>query len=556
MVIDPIRKPTGELIGFAKITRDLTERRAAEEELKKSQEEFRLLVLGVTDYAIYMLSPEGIVTNWNLGAQRIKGYAPEEIIGAHFSKFYTAEDREAGEPQKALATAHRDGRSEKEGWRLRKDGSRFWAHVVIDAIRDDFGKHIGYAKITRDITERKKSQEQLEATREALLQSQKLEAIGKLTGGVAHDFNNLLMAILGSLELMRKRLPTDPKLLMLLENAVQGAQRGSTLTKRMLAFARQQELKREAVDIPELVRGMSDLLQSSLGPSAVIETRFPLVSKPVLADANQLEMILLNLTVNARDAMPNGGQIVIATRDEVLRPGEDNRLNPGAYVCLTVRDTGIGMDEKTLQRAMEPFFTTKGLGKGTGLGLSMVHGIAEQSGGWFTLRSRLGEGTTAELWLPVAEEQAPAMARGERALSDATTHQYALTVLAVDDDELVLTNTVAMLDDLGHHGIAVSSGKAALDILKQDASVDLVITDYAMPNMTGLELFVAIKKQWPDIPVVIATGFAEMAETYDGLPKLAKPFTVAELHGTLDRIQLRRDPGRILKFRTRPKSKN
>ena len=205
-----------------------------------------------------------------------------------------------------------------------------------------------------------------------------------------------------------------------------------------------------------------------------------------------------------------------ATRDEVLRPGEDNRLNPGAYVCLTVRDTGIGMDEKTLQRAMEPFFTTKGLGKGTGLGLSMVHGIAEQSGGWFTLRSRLGEGTTAELWLPVAEEQAPAMARGERALSDATTHQYALTVLAVDDDELVLTNTVAMLDDLGHHGIAVSSGKAALDILKQDASVDLVITDYAMPNMTGLELFVAIKKQWPDIPVVIATGFAEMAAFHPG----------------------------------------
>ena len=219
------------------------------------------------------------MTNWNLGAQRIKGYLPDEIIGSHFSKFYTAEDREAGEPQRALETVEREGRFEKEGWRVRKDGTRFWAHVVIDPIRDDHGKLIGYAKITRDITERKKSQELLEGAREALLQSQKMEAIGQLTGGIAHDFNNLLMVVLGSLELMRKRLPDDPKLMALLENAVQGAQRGSTLTKRMLAFARRQELKKEAIDIPELVRGMSDLLQRSLGPSVAIETHFPLVAQ-------------------------------------------------------------------------------------------------------------------------------------------------------------------------------------------------------------------------------------------------------------------------------------
>jgi PAS domain S-box-containing protein len=449
VVIDPIRRPTGELVGFAKITRDLTERKFAEETLKQSQEQFRLLVQGVTDYAIYMLNPEGIVSNWNLGAQRIKGYLPDEIVGKHFSKFYTDEDREAGEPQRALGTAEQNGRSEKEGWRVRKDGTRFWAHVVIDAIRDDNGKLIGFAKITRDITERKRSQELLEGAREALLQSQKMEAIGQLTGGVAHDFNNLLMAVLGSLELMRKRLPDDPKLMVLLENAVQGAQRGTTLTKRLLAFARRQELKKDVIDIPELVRGMSDLLQRSLGPSIVIETHFPLVAKPVLGDANQLEMILLNLTVNARDAMPNGGQIVIATRDEVLRPGEGSKLSPGTYVCLTVRDTGTGMDEVTLHRAMEPFFTTKGPGKGTGLGLSMVHGVAEQSGGWFTLRSRPGEGTTAELWLPVAEGEAPASARSEGVLTDTVADRASLTVLAVDDDGLVLTNTVAMLDDLG-----------------------------------------------------------------------------------------------------------
>ena len=387
VIIDPIRQPSGEIIGYAKVTRDLTERRAAEQALRQSEQEFKLLVQGVTDYAIYLLNAEGQVSNWNLGAQRIKGYLPQEIIGRHFSAFYTDEDRATGEPQKALATARREGRFEKEGWRKRKDGTRFWAHVVIDPIRNDDGDILGYAKITRDITERKKAQEELERTREALLQSQKMEAIGQLTGGVAHDFNNLLMVVLGSLEMMRKRLPDDPKLIALLENAVQGAQRGSVLTQRMLAFARRQELKQEPIAIPDLVRGMTDLLQRSLGPSVSIETHFPLLLKPVQTDANQLEMALLNLTVNARDAMPDGGQIVLAAREESIRAGHRSGLKPGSYIRLSVTDTGEGMDEATLQRAMEPFFTTKGPGKGTGLGLSMVHGLAEQSGGRFMLQS-------------------------------------------------------------------------------------------------------------------------------------------------------------------------
>src|SRR6476660_6085607 len=293
----------GQIIGFAKITRDLTERKAAEQVLHRSEEQFRLLVQGVSDYAIYLLDLEGNITSWNLGAQRIKGYFANEIIGQHFSRFYTDEDRAAGLPQLALETVRNHGRFEKEAWRVRKDGSRFWAHVIIDPIRDDEGNAIGYAKITRDISERRKAEEELQKAREFSLQAQKLEAIGQLTGGIAHDFNNLLMAVLGSLELLRKRLSDDPKNIALLENAAQGAQRGTTLTKRMLAFARNYEMKKEAIDIPTLVHGMKELVERSMGPSFNMEIRFPLSLNAVEADANQLELALLNLSLNARDAM-------------------------------------------------------------------------------------------------------------------------------------------------------------------------------------------------------------------------------------------------------------
>ena len=354
VVITAIRDHAGKLLGFGKITRDVTERHEAEQR-------YRILIDGVTDYAIFSLDRNGNVTSWNSGAERIKGYAPEEIIGRHFSQFYTDEDRATGEPQKALETAKRESRFEKEGRRVRKDGSLFWAHVVIDAIHNDAGELIGYAKITRDITERREAHQKLEKTREALFQSQKMDAIGQLTGGIAHDFNNLLMAVLGSLELLRKRLPDDPRQRALLENAVEGARRGAALTNRMLSFARRQELKLETVDVPELVRGMTELMRRSLGPSVSIETRFPLAALSVRADANQLEMALLNLAVNARDAMPDGGQIVIAAREESI--SHSNGLKPGRYIVLTISDSGEGMDEETSDAQRSPSLLLRESGK-------------------------------------------------------------------------------------------------------------------------------------------------------------------------------------------------
>ena len=525
-VVDPIRDNGGRLIGYAKITRDLTERRKAEATLRDSEEQFRLLVQGVTDYAIFMLSREGCVTSWNSGAQRIKGYAPEEIIGQHFSRFYTEGDRLAGRPDEALKVAAREGRFEREGWRVRKDGTTFFAHVIIDAIRSPGGSLIGFAKITRDITERRNAARELEEAREALLQSQKMEAIGHLTGGIAHDFNNLLMAVQGSLELLQRRLPgDDPKVARLIDNAVQGTRRGTALTQRMLAFARRQELKLASLDVRDVIQQMTNLLQSSLGPSVRVETRFPPELPKVTADATQLELALLNLAINGRDAMPKGGTITIGASKRTGAPG----LKAGDYLCVDVTDTGTGMDEETLARAMEPFFTTKGVGKGTGLGLPMVHGMAEQSGGKLLLKSTLGKGTSAQLYLPVAPAQTalPPRSPEVRVLSPVDKK---LSILTVDDDPLVALNTTALLEELGHIVYSAPSALQALDILHREKQIDLMITDQLMPEMTGSELAARIRAENTHIPIILATGYAELAPGEgEGLPRLTKPFSQREL---------------------------
>jgi PAS domain S-box-containing protein len=548
VVIDPIRDPDGKLLGFAKITRDLTERRQADERLRRSEERFRLLVQSVTDYAIYMLDPDGFVTSWNAGAERFKGYRADEIIGSHFSRFYSEDDREAGVPARALATALSEGRFEAEGWRVRKDGLQFWASVVIDPIRSDSGELLGFAKVTRDLTERRNSQLALERAQRAFLQSQKMEAIGKLTGGVAHDFNNLLAAIVGSIDLAKRRAAEGKDITRFLDNAMQAADRGAALTRRMLTFARKQELQLEAVDLTVLIRGMAELLERTLGAGITIETHFPIVIKSVRADPSQLELAVMNLAVNARDAMPNGGRILIAARRAQVQLQSD--LAPGEYVCLSITDEGEGMDERTLSQAIDPFFTTKGVGKGTGLGLSMAAGMAEQFGGTLRLKSVVGEGTTVTLWLPVASEDA-APAPLDSSSGQGARKLKPMVMLAVDDDDIVLNNIVEMLKDLGHTALQASSGSEALQILGR-SRVDLLITDYDMPRMTGIELADAVQSGWPDLPILVMSGYAELpAGIALRFRRLAKPFLQGELASAISAIVQRRASGDVLRFRPR-----
>ena len=358
-----------------------------------------------------------------------------------------------------------------------------------------------------------------------LFEAQKLDTIGQLTGGVAHDFNNLLMAVLGSLSLLEKRLPEDPRSHRLLQNAMLGAQRGAALTQRLLAFSRRQELKPEAVDVPSLVSGMKELLERALGHEVQLRTAFQSGLPAALVDANQLELALLNVALNARDAMPNGGTLTISAALSA-RTGEaqDALLKSGDYVRITLADDGVGMDEITLAKATEPFFTTKGPGKGTGLGLSMVHGLAAQSGGLLRIDSKPNAGTVLELWLPKAETPAQAAA-AVIPMKIPEPQIGACRILIVDDDHLVMTGISAMIEDLGHTPIEAHSGAEALAKLASDLNVDVVITDHAMPAMTGLQLAKSIQESYSGIPIILATGYAELPvdPASLGMIRLAKP---------------------------------
>ncbi|TCK29092.1 PAS domain S-box-containing protein [Ancylobacter aquaticus] len=493
---------------------------------RESEERYRNLYRR-TPLPLHSLGPDGHIAQVSDRWLSLLGYAREEVIGRPLTDFMTADSARRRTEEHWPRLLDTGELREAEYRLIAKDGRVLDCVLSAVAERDADGNLKNTLCGLVDVTERR-------ATEDALRQAQKLEAVGQLTGGIAHDFNNLLAVVLGNLELAAKRAPDDARLRSLLGNATQAAQRGAALTQRMLAFARRQDLKPAAVDVPELVLGMAEMMRRSIGPSVRIETRFPLGLPLARVDANQLELALLNLAVNARDAMPEGGVITIAARDDVVpapapdEAPEPGRLKAGHYFCLSIGDSGSGMDAETLARAAEPFFTTKGVGKGTGLGLAMVHGLAAQSDGRLVLASTPGRGTTATIYLPVAHVAravpSPAALDDDEGVPEG--EGGAQRVLVVDDDPLVLSATGAMLEDLGCAVTEAASAREALDLLESGVAFDVVLTDQAMPGMTGVQMAAVIDERWPGLPLILGTGYAELpADAKAGMTRLGKPFS-------------------------------
>jgi PAS domain S-box-containing protein len=525
VVIDALHEGN-ELVGFAKITRDITERNKATDALRESERQFRLLVNGVTDYALYMLDPDGVVTNWNAGGQRIKGYLPEEIIGQHFSRFYSNADQVAGRPARALRLARETGRYEEEGWRVRKDGTFFWASVVIDPIRDDENRLVGFAKITRDITERREAQQEMEKLQQKLAQSQKLDALGQLTGGVAHDFNNLLMVISGSLNALKKAAESDPKALRAVQAIDTASQRGAALTSQLLSFARRQSVNPQTVDVRESIYSMRDVLDTGLGSAVELRIEAADGLWPITVDAAEFETALVNLIINARDAVPEGGNVTVQASNAVV----DDGVTKGDFVAIKVKDTGIGIPDDVVAKIFDPFFTTKPLGKGTGLGLSQVHGFVHQAGGTIAVDSELGKGTSFTVCLP--RSTAALTARPEQSSRRGTG-----TVLLVEDNPDVAVVSTGLLEELGYAVRWASDVDTALREVAANG-VDLVLSDIVMPGkMDGLELARILRQRHPRLPILLASGYSEAARNAAAeFPILRKPYQIHELNEALSRL--------------------
>jgi PAS domain S-box-containing protein len=505
-------------------------------QLEETEHRFQLLLDAVTDYAIFMLDTAGNVVSWNPGAERIKGYRSSEILGQHFSKFYTEQDRQIGVPRMALATAERTGKYDAEGWRVRKDGRTFLASIVINAIRDSSGSLVGFAKITRDITEKKAFEDQLR-------QAQKMEVVGQLTGGVAHDFNNLLTVIRGNLEYLERILPSTQPNQRIIAAALRATSRAATLTDRLLAFSRRQPLVPEVLSVNKLVAGMSDLMQRTIGEAILVETVLAGGLWPTFADSNQLDNALINLAINARDAMPDGGKLTIETAnshlDEAYARMHDE-VQPGQYVGIFVSDTGTGMHAEVVAKAFEPFFTTKEIGQGTGLGLSQVYGFIKQSGGHVKIYSEVGQGTSVKLYLPRYRGMEDAV--DERIETRALPRGKAETVLIVEDDPDVRDYTVEMVSNLGYHVLSAGDGGKALRLLESHREVSLLFTDVGLPGgMSGRQLAEQALRRQPRLKVLYTTGYARNAIVHHGrldpgIEVVFKPFTYSDLATKIRRV--------------------
>jgi PAS domain S-box-containing protein len=541
-----------ERVFVTTIWRDVSERMAAEEAVRDSESRHRAL-LEALPQLVWSCSSDGECDYVNPRWQEYTGAPVEQHLGSRWIEVVHQSDRQG--LLAAWKSALANGSVLDFDTRLRGAYGSYRSFkmrsIPVRGADGRIARWLGTATDITDLVEAqdtlRRSNEELEVrvaerTRERevalrqLHESQKMESIGQLTGGVAHDFNNLLAVILSSLTLLKKRLPPDPRILQLLDGAMQGADRGATLTKRLLAFARRQELKPEAVELQKLVPDVMDFLRQSVGPGISIAVEIPPDVAPVKVDANQLELALMNLAVNARDAMPKGGTLTIACRSETTaglmeRP---TALPRGDYVRIDVMDTGHGMNEATLAKAMEPFFTTKGVGKGTGLGLSMVHGLTAQSGGALHISSQLGKGTVVTLWLPQARRE-DVIQVAERQTEPSVEPRQKLTILVVDDDALVSMNTADMLSDLGHCVSEASSATDALQKLRSNGRFDVVVTDYAMPGMNGLDLATEIRRTNPALPIILATGYADLPhDTPLEFPRLGKPYTQEQLARTLE----------------------
>jgi PAS domain S-box-containing protein len=490
----------------------------------QNERSLALLIDGVTDCAIYMLDPTGVVTSWNPGAQRIKGYSASEIPGRHFSQFYVEDDRARGEPERALAVAARVGRYEAEGWRMRKGGSRFWANVVIQPIRDERSTLLGFAKITRDMTARRELEDHLR-------QAQKMDALGQLTGGIAHDFNNLLTVIGGNIETVGRRLQ-DGKAdnAKFIERALGGVARAERLTRQLLAFARRQPLEPKTVDADKLLAGLSDILKRTLGPRIEVEMIRGAGLWRTRVDPNQLEHAVINLAINARDAMPEGGKLTIETANASLDEAYAaaySEVTPGQYVLISVSDSGMGMPPEVREKAFDPFFTTKPVGQGTGLGLSQVYGFLKQSGGQVTIYSEPGKGTTVKLYLPRSLTAEESLRVATLPVGDLSAQGE--TVLLAEDDAEVRSHTAGLLRELGYGVVEAGTMASALVTLQERAEVKLLLTDVGLPDGDGRKLADAARAISPELKILFVTGYTRNAIVHHGLLDpgvivLTKPF--------------------------------
>ena len=532
----PVSDADGHLLRVVGIAEDVTAERRVQEELRSSEERFRLLVNGLTDHAIISLDAGGCITSWNAGAERMFGHAASAVEGCSFALLYPGEEARVGRADDDLGAA-RAGRGAREGWLARADGTRFWAAVHVTPLQAADGSHRGFAVLVRDLAERIRAEEQLNAVQDRFRQAQKMEAVGRLAGGIAHDFNNLLTAVLGHAELLLYRLPAGDRCRESADEIRRAAERAAELTQQLLAFSRKQVIHPRVLELADVVRDSSSILRRLIGEDVQLETSLAVHARPVFADPTQLHQVVMNLAVNARDAMPHGGRLTIETLDVLLddaAAAAHGDMRPGRYSVLAVSDTGHGMSAETQRHIFEPFYTTKEVGKGTGLGLSTVYGIVKQSGGYVWVYSEVGVGTTFRVYLPAhaGEHQEQPDVVEVPGVSTAIGPRGTERVLVVEDEAAVRLLVVEALRECGYSVLQASGPEEALTLAEGEPEVALLLTDVVMPGMHGRALAERLGQRWPALRVLFTSGYTDHAIVAHGVLDagvafLRKPFSPA-----------------------------